>query len=181
MDMQVNTIYIGYYNDVILAVSTTKKLLKGYLRDIRGLSKGEYDIYSTILDEDSTYALYEDVILQEYYEGLFLTTRDIDVIEKEVECNFHLAEDTLRSLRDYHNSLSGVKVLDDYLRDIRSTIKETERLLTSQKNLNKMKKHFIRKSPVLSPDINTYLKSVSYYLEDKELREMFLTKLYDGK
>ena len=59
------TIYRGYYQSNLLAVSTDKQILKTYLKETRRLSSNEYYIQKSKMDSDNAYALYDEFMLEE--------------------------------------------------------------------------------------------------------------------
>lgn len=173
------TIYRGYYQSMLLAVSTDKQILKKYLKETRKLSSSDYYIQKTKIDSDNIYALYDDFILEEYLKDLYLPARDCALLDREVQDYFNDAVNTLNQMRDYLRSIQGIDMLEKHAIQLKETIHNMEEDLTTKKVLKKMKKKVIKTSKLLSFDINIYCSTLKYKNEIKELDEMYLTKLYD--
>ncbi len=178
----INNVFIGYYNtNVLLCASTDKALVKGYMKEIRGLSKNEYDILTCVLDEGTMFDLYEDYVLQEFSDGLFITTRDIEALHNELRSNLRHIEETYHSMKDFYYTIKNIKALSGHAKDLKHTIENMQDDLTSQKVLKKIQKELIHTSTILTPDIGEYLRQMGYILEDKEMQNLFLNRLYDEK
>lgn len=173
------TIHRGYYQSMLLAVSTDKQILKKYLKETRKLSSSDYYIQKTKIDSDNIYALYDDFILEEYLKDLYLPARDCALLDREVQDYFNDAVNTLNQMRDYLRSIQGIDMLEKHAIQLKETIHNMEEDLTTKKVLKKMKKKVIKTSKLLSFDINIYCSTLKYKNEIKELDEMYLTKLYD--
>ena len=173
------TIYRGYYQSMLLAVSTDKQILKKYLKETRKLSSSDYYIQKTKIDSDNIYALYDEFILEEYLKDLYLPARDCALLDREVQDYFNDAVNTLNQMRDYLRSIQGIDMLEKHAIQLKETIHNMEEDLTTKKVLKKMKKKVIKTSKLLSFDINIYCSTLKYKNEIKELDEMYLTKLYD--
>lgn len=178
--------YIGYltgynYNDpVLLCVSENKEKIKYYLKDVRGISKKDYDIREVILDFDTALSLYEDYILQDFEEScLFLTNRDIEYINLEIKNIIQQLEISYDNLEKYCNIIKKIPSMKDHTNALYSSLKIMEKHLTKVKTLRKICNSELKDSPVFSKDILLYLHCMGYLQEDKELTELFYRKVYD--
>lgn len=178
--------YIGYltgysYNDpIVLCVSDDKLKVKYYLKNIRGLTKESYDIREVVLDFDMAIDLYEDYILQDYEEDcLFLTNRDIDYINREVQSIINQLESSYDSLQKYCSIIKKVPNMKDQLNTLLSSLKIMENQLSKVKSLRKICNSELKDSPVFSKDILYYLQNMGYLQEEKELTELFYRKVHD--
>lgn len=175
------TIYRGYYQSNLLAVSTDKQILKTYLKETRRLSSNEYYIQKSKMDSDNAYALYDEFMLEEYLKDLYLPARDCSLLDKEIQDYFNDAVNTLNQMRNYLRSIQGIDILEKHAIQLKETIHNMEEDLTTKKVLKRMKKRVIKTSKLLSSDINTYCKTLNYKNELKELDRMYLDRLYDSK
>lgn len=178
--------YIGYLigykfkDPVILCVSDDKLKIKYYLKNVRGLSKDDYEIREVILDFDNALYLYEDYILQDFEEDcLFLTNRDIDKINCEIEYTIQQLETSYKELETYCNIIKKIPDMKDHLNTLSKALKVMEKHLSKVKTLRKICNSELKSSPIFSKNILEYLKSMEYLQEDKELTELFYRKVYD--
>lgn len=178
--MTVYPVYIGYYKDILLCASTVKSDIKKYMRRIRGLDKGEYQVYTTVLNDDSLYTLYGDFLLEKYDDKIYLTSRDIEILERDISVQFDRFTDMLQYLDEFtaYAEVGGLRQEADM---IRNTKKSIRRILTKGKSVDALRVGIETFSPIFSKHLETYLQHVGYYIEDHELRERFLTLLNDEK
>lgn len=178
---QYHDLYIGYYNDFVLCASTNYQHVKTYLKDIRKLPKHSRDIYETTLDDETIISLYEDYLMEEYIDGIFLPARDCIALDGEINDAFKDISNMLSSLgrmRDiYANSdklMKNSKKIEDFMQFVYGE-------LTSSRKVNEMREGILATSAVLSPDIGDYIRRMGVLKEEHELREMFLTKMSNSK
>ena len=179
-------LYIGYltgyhYNDpVLLCVSDDKSKVKYYLKNVRKLDKKDYDIREAVLGYDSVLSLYEDYILKDFEEDcLFLTNRDIEYINKEIENIILQLEKSLKEFQTYCNMSRKVPGMEDALNTLLQSEKIMEKQLSKVKTLRKICNSELRESPIFSPNILEYLQSMEYLQEDRELTNLFYRKVYE--
>ena len=180
--------YIGYLigykfkDPVLLCVSDDKFKIKYYLKNIRGLSKHDYDIREVVLDFNDAINLYEDYILQDYEEDcLFLTNRDIAYIDYEVQLTLEQLESSYKELNTYCTIIEKVSSMKDQLNTLIMSLKLMERHLSKVKTLRKICNAQLKDSPIFSKNILEYLKCMEYLQEDRELTELFYRKVYDDE
>lgn len=179
-------LYIGYltgyhYNDpVLLCVSDDKSKVKYYLKNVRKLDKKDYDIREAVLGYDSVLSLYEDYILKDFEEDcLFLTNRDIEYINKEIENIILQLEKSLKEFQTYCNMIRKVPGMEDTLNTLLHSEKIMEKQLSKVKTLRKICNSELRESPIFSANILEYLQSMEYLQEDQELTNLFYRKVYE--
>ena len=173
------TIYIGYYQNTILAVSPDKKILKHYLKETRKLSPNEYTIRDSYMASENVYALYEDYLLEEYLKDLYLPVKDCNELDEEVQDYFDEAVRTLNQMRNYLHSIEGIDILEKHALQLKETIHNMEEDLTTKKVLKKIRKKVVKSSKFLSSNIDTYCSATRKYEEIKELDTMYLDKVMD--
>lgn len=170
----------GYSNPVLLCVSDDKNKVKYYLKNVRGLSKHEYDIREVVLDFDMAISLYEDYILEEYEDDcLFLTNQDIEYINNEVHSIIRQLESSYDSLNDYCKIIQKIPSMKDQLSALNTARQVIWKHLSKVKTLRKICNSELKDSPIFSHNILTYLQNIRYLQEDKELTNMFYRKVYD--
>ena len=172
-------IYIGYYQNIILAVSPDKKILKQYLKNTRNLSSKEYTITDSYMASENAYILYEDYLLEEYLKDLYLPAKDCNELDEEIECYFEEAVKTLDRMRTYLHSIEGIDILEKHALQLKETIHNMEEDLTTKKVLKKLRKKVIKSSKLLSSDINVYCSTTRKYEEMRELDRMYFDKIMD--
>ena len=173
------TIYIGYYQNTILAASPDKKILKHYLKETRKLSPNEYTIRDSYMASENVYALYEDYLLEEYLKDLYLPVKDCNELDEEVQDYFDEAVRTLNQMRNYLHSIEGIDILEKHALQLKETIHNMEEDLTTKKVLKKIRKKVVKSSKFLSSNIDTYCSATRKYEEIKELDKMYLDKVMD--
>ncbi len=178
-------IYIGYligyhFNDpILLCVSENKNKIKYYLKNVRNLSKDEYEIREVVLDYDTALNMYEDYFLIEYSEDcLFLTNRDVIYINKEIESTIDQLEKSYKEYKNYCNIIKKVPKLNNNMDTLLQSLYLMQNQLSKVKNLRKICNSELKNSPIFSKNILTYLKSMEYLQEDRELTELFYRKVY---
>lgn len=179
-------IYIGYligynYSDpIILCVSDEKFKIKYYLKNVRKLNKSDYEIREVVLDFDTALILYEDYILQDFEEDcLFLTNRDIEYINTEIENTIRQLETSYENFQMYCTMIKKIPSMKDSLNTLIKALKEMEKHLSKVKILRKICGSELKECPVFSDNILTYLQHMGYLQESKELTEMFYRKVCD--
>lgn len=184
--MLFNTIYVGYFvgwgSSYIMCISDNINIVRGYLQKIRCLNKHEIEIDEVTLDEATMFALYEDFIIEEYIDGIYLTRRDIEYLDNMVKEQMKEFVNVYKGLsywRDIVASIDGKIAKDVAYLD--PAIARMEKRLTSAKALTKVQKQLIYSSDVLSPSITRYMALMGSVAEDKEMREMFLNKMEDPR
>ena len=152
--------------------------VKYYLKNVRKLSKSNYEIREVALDFDTAFILYEDYILQEFEDDcLFLTTRDIIYVNREIETTISQLEKSYDELKAYYDIIRKVPSIQESVSSIRSTLNLMEKHLTKVKTLRKICSAQIKDSVVFSPNMIEYLQQMGYLQEDRELTEMFYRKV----
>ena len=181
-------LYIGYLigyhytNPVLLCVSDDKLKVKYYLKDVRKLQKGEYEIKETVLGYDMVIALYEDYILKDFEDDcLFLTNRDIDYINREIESIILQLEKSHEEFKKYCSIIEKIPSMQDSLNTLLMSLKVMEKQMSKVKTLKKICNSELKESPIFSNNILTYLQHVGYMQEDRELTELFYRKVHDNE
>ena len=173
------TIYIGYYQNTILAASPDKKILKHYLKETRKLSPNEYTIRDSYMASENIYALYEGYLLEEYLKDLYLPAKDCNELDEEVQDYFDEAVRTLNQMRNYLHSIEGIDILEKHALQLRETIHNMEEDFTTKKVLKKIRKKVIKSSKLLSSDIAIYCNATKRYEEMRELDRMYFDRIMD--
>ena len=182
--MLFNTIYVGYFTEwgrsIVMCISDNVDVVIGYLRRIRHLSKRQIEIDEVTLDEATMIALYEDYIIEEYIDGIYLTRRDIARLDSEVQSQMKEFVNTYQNLAYFRDILAST---DDKLAKDSAifdpAIAQMQKRLTSAKSLQKIQHQLIYSSDVLTKDIGAYIRLMGAITEDNEMRELFLQKLND--
>ena len=170
-------IYLGYYKDTLLAVSTDKKKIKKYLKEVRNLS--EYDIDDNIMEWENAEALYSEVILEEYLKDLYLPRKDCTLLDKEVRLELDKFVDTLVSMRYYYNKILYIDIMEKHANQLKETIHNMETDLTTKKILKKIRKRIIKSSSIFSSNIDEYLHQLKIKKYNDELDSLYHYKLYE--
>lgn len=186
------TFYIGYLEDArylgascshstLLCVSDNRDAVIFYLKKVRCLHKSEYSIMEAYLDDESAMSMYENYMLYPYSESLkFLTERDIDAINSEVDAAMEKINQTYFDLIDFEKLLNFAPNEAKKMKlNISSLISELKDKLTKEKNLRTIAVAVINSSDVLSPDIKTYLAHMGFMKEDRELINRFYYRVED--
>lgn len=170
----------GYTDPVLLCVSDNKNKIKYYLKDVRGLSKSNYEIKEVVLDFDTAINLYEDYILQDFEEDcLFITNRDIEYINMEIQLIIQQLETSYTQMEIYCNIIKKIPDMKDHLNTLMTSLSLMEKHLTKVKTIRKICNSELKESPVFSKNILEYIKDMGYLQEDRELTEMFYRKVHD--
>ena len=167
------TIYKAIYRGILIAVSQNKDVLKSYMENIRNLNKNGYSIDKELINAYQYYSLYEDGILEELYPGLFLANIDIQIIEADSN---HLSEDLINEI----NSISHLARLvnttgrtkedtDDFVK----VIKHLNDYVSSNKTMKKLIDSNYRIHPILSCNIDEYLKYRMVFIEARSMNKMY--------
>ena len=179
MNKKLCYIYLGYFtgfgDNILMCIGEEVTAVEYYLTKVRSLFTEQYEIRSVILDWESTLDLYEDYILYEYgfVKIKYLTARDINMLNSEIEEYVKSIERTYNSLKDYRNMIIENSKLKSAASNIDNTIYELKLQLVSPKKLRSLYKVIIKKSVVLSRNIRDYLDYIGYIKEDKELVNLF--------
>jgi len=184
--MLFNTIYVGYFmswgKSFVMCISDNIGILTDYLYKIRGLNKHEIEIDEVTLDEATMIALYEDYIIEEYIDGIYLTRRDIRALDNEVQSQMKEFVNMYQSFTHYRDIIASIngKMTKD-IQFLDPAIARIEKRLTSAKALSKIQRQILYSSDVFSPNISKYLRTMGAIEEDNEMRALFLQKLNDPK
>lgn len=170
-------IYRGYYKRILLAVSTDKKKVKTYLKDIRQLD--EYDIEDSYMEYENAEKLYSEYFLIEYLKDIYITNSDAELLDLEIEKEFNKYVDILNDMRMYYNRISKIPIMEKHAKHLEDTIHNMEDDLTSKKVLKKLRKEIIKRSGVFSYDINEYQILMRNKKLCEELDNMYRYRLYD--
>lgn len=165
-------VYIGYLDtseEMIIATSINKEVLKFYLENNRELSKRQYRIEKEIMNAYHYYAKYNAYILEEAFNNIYLTNRDIEIIGNE-NCNFIIdMKNTLDKLKYYSLLINRIKKTKDDVPDFIKVIEDLEKYTTKDKLFNKIENEHYLSHPIIHCDINTYLSYIRVYEESKDL------------
>lgn len=179
-------IYIGYLigyhftDPIVLCVSDNKTKVKYYLNNVRNLNKKDYEIREVALDYDTAMIMYEDYFLVDFEEDcLFLTNRDIEYINKEIELTIDQLERSYKEYKTYCDMIKKVPKVNDSINTLLMALKVMEKQLSKVKTLRRICNSELKDSPIFSKDILVYLKCMDYLQEDKELTDLFYRKVYD--
>lgn len=176
---EIHDIYLGYHHDILLGASIDYKLLRDYLEKIRGLKKSQYSIYESTLDDDTILALYEDYLLEEYVDDIFIPSKDAIALDNSVKHEFQQMSDTMQGVARIYEITASDDKLHRRAKGLDGFLIMMDNLLTSQDSVNRMRNVIIGTSPVLSSNIGEYISHTRCLIESNELREMFLTKISD--
>ncbi len=176
--MTIIQLFIGYYHDIVLCASSDEDRVKQYLKSVRGLSKSEYTLYEVCLSDRECISLYNDVLLEKYRKGVYLTARDIEVIDREAQSEINRFSEMLSALEEYRD-ISLYAGMEKDFEVSRDAVARIHKSLGKASKIEKLQNAIEENSPIFSKDISTYLRSIAYFTEDHELRELFLTKLND--
>lgn len=173
-------LYRGYYQDRLLAVDEDIRVLKYYLKYTRGLSKDEYDIQESIIDSDDIDKLYPNLSLVFLDKDLYVTQGDFEILYNEIQNEFQHYIDILDGMREYYDKIESIPLLEKHTKQFKETIHNMETELTTRKILNKLQKQIIKKSNVMSKNIEDYLYANKVSEGNKELdRQYRYHLLYD--
>lgn len=173
-------LYRGYYQDRLLAVDEDIRVLKYYLKYTRGLSKDEYDIQESIIDSDDIDKLYPNLSLVFLDKDLYVTQGDFEILYNEIQNEFQHYIDILDGMREYYDKIESIPLLEKHAKQFKETIHNMETELTTRKILNKLQKQIIKKSNVMSKNIEDYLYANKVSEGNKELdRQYRYHLLYD--
>lgn len=173
-------LYRGYYQDRLLAVDEDIRVLKYYLKYTRGLSKDEYDIQESIIDSDDIDKLYPNLSLVFLDKDLYVTQGDFEILYNEIQNEFQHYIDILDGMREYYDKIESIPLLEKHTKQFKETIHNMETELTTRKILNKLQKQIIKKSNVMSKNIEDYLYVNKVSEGNKELdRQYRYHLLYD--
>lgn len=179
-------IYIGYLigygfkDPILLCISDDKLKVKYYLKNVRRLEKGDYEIREAALDYETAMNLYEDYVLQDYEDDcLYLTNLDIFYLNKEIESTISRLEKSYDAMKEYCNVISKVAKLKEDLDILLRSLNVMEAELSKVKTLKRICISELKESPIFSPNILTYLQNIKYLQEDKKLTELFYMKVSD--
>lgn len=173
-------IYMGYYRGFYkpIAISNEKKLVKEYLESHRSISPKDYKIKKVIESKEKILLDYGDQMIEEY-EGHYLPSIDIEMIQKE-DVNIkdeidHIIEG-LKNILLYSqdskkvNKDEKIKLLDTLM--ILSSFKSRKKLL-SQLEYNRR-----ISNSILYMKIEEYLSHLQYYQLMKESEKSYYYNLY---
>ena len=180
MNFTYPTIYIGYYmfnnSPILLCVSEDKYPVKYYLQEIRKLSNEEYDIKVTLMDHDSILSFYGDYLLYPFNdEILYLTERDINFINREIDWELERLQTLLEGLDHYSQLISNSRKL--YTPIFKQASNTLEEHLSNVKSIRRISKEVIRESPILSPNIREYFQYMGMLEESKNMIDKFYMRV----
>lgn len=166
--------YIGIYNDYLLAISTSKKLVKKYLEDVRNISKDKYKLIKVPSNTGEVYLrLYSNRELH-YYYGYYIPKDDIDILRKEIrELNIEYLKYLLNILKDISGSYSKLKSIN---KKSNSLIEELDKLDISNEEVIKA---YLSMHLNITDNIDEYLNLLNIHNEAKLLDRQFKLKLND--
>jgi len=182
-------IYIGYFTnyteDIILCMSDDISKVKYYIKKVRQIPKSNYVIREIPLDYHTAESMYGEYVLEEFSEEyLYLTRRDIDYLSREINSTLNDLEDLCIRLNDYKSILeygsSEFKFRED-IEAINQLMYLTKNRLGKVKSIRRMSKGIIGLSPVTSSNIEVYLNCMKNTIENRELLELFYSKIDDEK
>ncbi len=170
-------IYRGYYKKTLLAVSTDKKKLKLYLKEVRQLD--EYNIEDSYMEYENAEKLYDEYLLVEYLKDIYITRSDRDLINLEVERELRKYVEILNDMRMYYKRISRIPIMEKHAKQLEETIHNMESDLVSKKILKKLTKEIIKRSGVFNYNINEYQLLMHNKKASEEMDEMYRYHLYD--
>jgi len=178
--------YIGYYKNRVIAVSNKKKLISNYFESHRGLVKGEYEIKEEMISETTLMLHYEDKIITEYM-GYYIPDVDSTIIQLfsgSIDMEIVETIDHLRRIAILANDvkkLYDIKKSQPDVASIVNTIKVLSKMAKSKKIMNKLNKRDIMVNSILFCNMEEYLQRLSQYEEMKHMRTSYEYSLYSGE
>lgn len=161
--------YIGKYKEEILIMDENKDICKYYMKTIRNLNIGEYDIIEESL-EDEDLIKYEDVLTVKFYK-VYLPNRDIAIINHEFNKMISNIDETINTLSNILIPLLHIKKSKKKISD-GMNIADTIKLLKDIKSGNKyynIEELYKKNHPILFFNIIEYLYMIKLDVDVKEM------------
>lgn len=169
----------AYYKENLLAASVNLHILESYMKNVRKLSKKGYHIISSNISTDHILLLYDQEFLREYIKDIYLPQRDCNSLNREVENEYNHYLSTLENMKEYYNQIHDIPNMHKHASQLLDSIKNMEEDLHSKKILKKLKKNIVKKSILLTSNIDEYLKIIRSNEESDELDSEYRYKFYN--
>lgn len=181
--MDIGYIYLGFYDDIILCVSDDKSAVSYYLKKIRKLPKGQYDIRSVIFTRENAETLYDEYVLEPYTEEfLWLTRRDIEYLNEEINRVIDSIDNMIRKLSDIQSIMSyGSNDLkfEKTLKTIEDLMYDLNKANSKVKSITRIARGIVGTSQITNAPIEDYLCLMKQCHEDRELTNLFYQRVED--
>lgn len=174
--MQDIKIYIGKYQEKILAVSPKKDLVVSYLNFIRRLSRDQIELIENQVDENLYRELFQREILEELKRPFILPRRDCECILRDIQRWESRRENLLRDLEE----LKEILAIEGYYNkkyDISSAQRVIEESCKKRKFNKGIERGIIKNHPLLSMSIDEYLKFIQMDIEEQSLKREYRYRL----
>lgn len=166
-------VYVGYYDNIKIALSNQKKLVKNYMEFHRGLIKSEYRIEKEYVRDIDLISTYDKIIISEF-NGFFIPEIDQLIIEmnsNEIYQEISMCEDLLKHITSLASDLK--KVSDKDISILIQSIRIIDRFKKSGKIIDKLETRNLESHTILFCPIDMYLKEVHLKLEMIEMDKQY--------
>lgn len=164
-------IYVGLYKGIPISVSSHKKSVKNYMKDIRQLNKNEYTIEREEVSEDNYFEyLYEDLVLTQFYD-LYIPLIDIKIIEmeyKDLSHDFFSYIEKIKYFTFLFNNIDNKEIVDQSI----ELMKNLD-VYTKGKKFDKLNKIHMLSHPIMSCDMYQYFMFMKNYKDYKDLKKRY--------
>lgn len=168
-------VYIAYYKDRVIAVSSDKELIHNYMESHRSLDRDQYIIKKEDIPDIDLITKYDDYIITEFH-GYHIPNIDQEIISiysKSIDSELF---NTIESLKHIIILSTGVKQLSKKGEEIQSmvnTLKILNKIRNNDKLLKKLNKQENYVCSILYSNIDDYLDGIRRYQDDKMMRNRF--------
>lgn len=166
-----NILYKGYYKNILLCVSTSKKIVLDYLINTRKIDKKSALLEKEYMINDSILLHYEDYILEDCYD-IYLPARDVSMINKEYDNFVYKYKDNIDYMKEYLKVLYPLVSKEEY-DIILETIKIFVKYQNKPKKNIKLQSIFYLRHPLFHMPIDEYLIHLGMYREDDQLTRRY--------
>lgn len=171
-DNDIISIYMAYYNEILIAISKDKKFLINYMRYNRCLKDNQYRIEKELINESYLYSKYENYILNEFY-NLWIPQIDINIIEMEYNDLINDMSNTINKLKYYVFLINRIEKTKGDTEIFLDAINKLTEYSNKEKVFNKLNKYHMLSHPIIKCNIEDYFKILYRYNEMKSMNEKF--------
>jgi len=169
-------LYIGHFNNNIIAISQHKKVLNHYLTYNREFSMNQIEITESNIDENQLLNFYSEFLLVEFY-NIYLTTLDISIIDFEYAGLYDEFQFIINKLKYITFLLNNIKKTKRDITLFISIINKLIIYINTKKIFNKINKIHYMQHPIIKCDYEAYNIMVQRYREHQDMMTRYKLKI----
>lgn len=171
-------IYIGKIDDVVICTDEHPINVRTYMEEIRHLSKSQYDMIDSLVDENSYYSFFSRERMEELSHGIILPRRDCEWILNEMNLLEEEKIHTIQSLTKMSNLLKSSGRYTEG-RNLDLAAKTLLESIEKKKIRKDMEKSVIYTNEIFQYSIKEYFQFINMDIEMQQMRDQY--RYYSAK